>query len=767
MTELKYSLIEPIFESIIPKKRQSKIHYGFHGYFTTQPFNVVYDYIKHFSRKGDMIFDPFCGGGVVAVESLRLGRKTFVSDLNPFAVFLTKAKCNFVDILKLKILYNKVLKEVEDDCDEIENLKEKEIQKLENPFWYPKNILLPSNADVKYLHEIFTAKQLYQLSIIKNAINKIDDCSEKDILNLLFCAALSKANLCYDLPDDGRSDNAGQFSIFSTLRYRIPKKPVNISVISAFKSRADRIINGKIETNTFIKKDSDKNFRAEICSATNVKKFLKDGSIDYIYTDPPYGGHIAYLDLSTVYNAWLGFTVDDKMKSLEAIEGGEIKHSRKEYFNLLSDSFREMARVLKVNGWCSLVFQHKEPSMWTNIVETAKEVGLEFKNSTVQNTKLPSWHKIDVPQSVMSCQMIINFNRKQNASFHFSDTSLPLESLVLNVAEREIVKRHGATLEEIINALVPELFLHNIIEKNAQTKTDYINKLLISEFDFDKPSLTYRIKKESNKNLGSFIPMQEKIKMYLVSYLKRVKKATFDEILSAVLPNLINGRTPSDQEILNELQSTANYKDGFWVYREGGMQKSLHFEFEQEESIVNKSIQIPPTTEHNQMIYRLAVLANKYKLIPKIGNTEIKKDKTLKELSKIPTIKYSTLKPKQLSQVNEIDCLWFAKKGDYPIFAFEVEHSTTIDSAFERFISLLKASSDMGNSRRLILVISQKKTKDFNKKIKQSSYIGAPHYLNNKIRYIFEENLSEKFEELMKEKDYTKFEGLLISPEID
>jgi hypothetical protein len=267
----------------------------------------------------------------------------------------------------------------------------------------------------------------------------------------------------------------------------------------------------------------------------------------------------------------------------------------------------------------------------------------------------------------------------------------------------------------------------------------------LSEFDFDKATLTYRIKKDINKTLGSYIPMQEKIKIYLVSYFKRVRKATFDEIVSALLPNLTNGKTPSDQEIIQELKSIANFQGEYWVYREGA---------------------IPETTAHNQMIYRLALLGKKYRLLVKIGNQE-QKDNFLKNLNQIGNLKYDVLKSKQNSYVNQIDCLWFANKGDYPLFAFEVEHSTTIDSAFERFISLLKADSSIGNSRRLVLVISQKKKNDFNKKIKQSSYIGSPHYLNNKIRYIFEEFLAEKFEELMDENDFMKFEGLLVSPELE
>jgi len=47
-------------------------------------------------------------------------------------------------------------------------------------------------------------------------------------------------------------------------------------------------------------------------SATNLRADVPDESVDYIYTDPPYGAHIAYLDLSTMWHAWLGFDVTDE-----------------------------------------------------------------------------------------------------------------------------------------------------------------------------------------------------------------------------------------------------------------------------------------------------------------------------------------------------------------------------------------------------------------------------------------------------------------------
>lgn len=43
----------PLLEEIPVKKQQAKRHFGVHGYFTKQTWNVVADYIRNFSKPGD------------------------------------------------------------------------------------------------------------------------------------------------------------------------------------------------------------------------------------------------------------------------------------------------------------------------------------------------------------------------------------------------------------------------------------------------------------------------------------------------------------------------------------------------------------------------------------------------------------------------------------------------------------------------------------------------------------------------------------------
>jgi len=48
--------------------------------------------IRQYSKPGDLVLDPFVGSGVVALECLIAGRRIIASDINPYAVLLTRAK---------------------------------------------------------------------------------------------------------------------------------------------------------------------------------------------------------------------------------------------------------------------------------------------------------------------------------------------------------------------------------------------------------------------------------------------------------------------------------------------------------------------------------------------------------------------------------------------------------------------------------------------------------------------------------------------------
>ena len=101
----------------IPEGMEAEGHtpiYKMHKYFARRPQNIFSRLVDNYSQTGDVIFDPFCGGGVTMVEGAALGRHVIASDINPLAAFVTKCEASVVDVEVYLKAIEEILKEVRD-----------------------------------------------------------------------------------------------------------------------------------------------------------------------------------------------------------------------------------------------------------------------------------------------------------------------------------------------------------------------------------------------------------------------------------------------------------------------------------------------------------------------------------------------------------------------------------------------------------------------------------------------------------------------------
>src|SRR5205814_5338279 len=89
-----YADIAPIVSPIPADRQGAKRHYGVHPYFTRRPYNVVRDYILHYSRERDVVLDPFGGSGVTAIEAFLENRVGVQNYINPLANFIAEGIVN-------------------------------------------------------------------------------------------------------------------------------------------------------------------------------------------------------------------------------------------------------------------------------------------------------------------------------------------------------------------------------------------------------------------------------------------------------------------------------------------------------------------------------------------------------------------------------------------------------------------------------------------------------------------------------------------------
>ena len=71
--------------------------YNMHVYWSKKPHTAIRQYIRHYTKPGDIVLDPFCGSGGTALAALLEGRKAIAIDRSPAATFITKNHCTPVD----------------------------------------------------------------------------------------------------------------------------------------------------------------------------------------------------------------------------------------------------------------------------------------------------------------------------------------------------------------------------------------------------------------------------------------------------------------------------------------------------------------------------------------------------------------------------------------------------------------------------------------------------------------------------------------------
>ena len=186
-------------------------------------------------------------------------------------------------------------------------------------------------------------------------------------------------------------------------------------------------------------------------SATHLAT-IPDGSIDYVFTDPPFGSNIFYADCNLIWDSWLGRLTDcasDAVvnRSLGPEKGGK---SLAAYAALVSGAMREIARVLKPSGWATVVFHNTDAAVWRAIRAAASQAGFSFYEAASLDRRQQS-HKgykgRSGSEDVAHFDVVFNL-RKSTPTAHpvvrqTADVHLNLSKLVEIVANDHDIARRG------------------------------------------------------------------------------------------------------------------------------------------------------------------------------------------------------------------------------------------------------------------------------------------------------------------------------------
>ena len=477
-----------------PKRDLYPERYKIHQYWSRKPWYVVKEYIQKFSNEGDSVLDPFSGSGVTACESLILKRRFFGADINPISLLITKlTSVSPIKLEKIESLFDLVLQNTEKkisdlystecrkckkpvqiintiwkggiptkifyDCTncKIKNLvspntqdltKNKQILKSKFSKWYPKNIKLSLDSDVTFVDELFTKRNLLALSMIFAEINHLPASYEKETILLMFLSTLVRCSKLIFVNKHRYSKGVNPAGVWGEKRFWIPDEFIENNVLHYFSVRLKKILKAKNETNKLIDNFfSEETFNLHNTSATNLN-FLENNSIDYCFTDPPYGGSVHYLDLSIIWNSWL----QTKISENEIV----ISKSKtiQQYDKSMKDAIKEIYRVLKPHKFLTITFHNSEIKIWNILLNACKESGFDLKNIISQQPQKISHNQFDMDGSVRT-DMILTFQKPKHMKKPIKrERNIKIIELTKNIIAQMFVTKKKVLLSEIYDSLL-------------------------------------------------------------------------------------------------------------------------------------------------------------------------------------------------------------------------------------------------------------------------------------------------------------------------
>ncbi|MFQ6056490.1 MAG: DNA methyltransferase, partial [Methanosarcinales archaeon] len=272
--------------------------------------------------------------------------------------------------------------------------------------------------------------------------------------------------------------------------YWVPEDWIEENVWLRFKNRFYwhwGVLRGKKETNELINNyfrdancfedlKKDKNFLLLNQSALKLNN-IPNNSVDYCFTDPPYGGSIQYEELTLLWRSWLGFVDEETEKVLREKELIVNKYHPKDlnkYNEMLTDAIKEIYRVLKEGAWLSITFHNKDLKVWYSLLKAAQNAGFELMNIVPQEAIGKSFNQ-SATKGAPKKDLIVNF-RKPNgnrfAKMHL-EGSLTSEEIIVRSAKDLLKKRDSASLDELYDAAVSLWF--DVTYSGVQKKHKKIN----------------------------------------------------------------------------------------------------------------------------------------------------------------------------------------------------------------------------------------------------------------------------------------------------
>lgn len=249
---------------------------------------------------------------------------------------------------------------------------------------------------VTHLHHLYTHRNLVVLGTLWSKVDRADK-KVRDALRfwILSYNAAHATNMTRIVAKSGHDDFAVT-SAQSGVLY-VSGLPVEKNLISGLRRKLATIRKAFDEVN-------GSSGAVEVVQRSSCSVDLPAESVDYVFTDPPFGGNIPYSEVNFINEAWLGHFTDN---SDEAIISRSQGKTLNDYQKLLTSALREANRILKKSGVATVVFHSANADVWNALQSSYIESGFSVASVNVLDKVQGSFKQVTTNGAVQGDPVIL------------------------------------------------------------------------------------------------------------------------------------------------------------------------------------------------------------------------------------------------------------------------------------------------------------------------------------------------------------------------
>lgn len=285
--------------------------------------------------------------------------------------------------------------------------------------------------------DFFTRRNLWALAALWDAVQTTDN-EVQEALKFCFTSQIMRCSRLRRM----KGDKPGE-QLSGTLH--IASETVETNVFTVF-SRAVQDYCSSVGSASMA--DQAKPL-VRLGSATDLSE-IPDNSIDYVFTDPPFGSNIYYSGVTLMWEAWLGSFTNERLEAVmhREVDGGykRIEH----YANLMGVAFAEMFRVLKPGRFATIEFNNSDGAVFQVIRDGLQSAGFKIDNMLLFDKVARTFAQIRSTagiSEVVDKDVLFNVHKPSVLGSEASSDDLDLEHQVADA-----VRLYLQTLPERIKA---------------------------------------------------------------------------------------------------------------------------------------------------------------------------------------------------------------------------------------------------------------------------------------------------------------------------